>query len=105
MSPLVEFQGNGSVSVAEGLTVNQPDSAVHGSEDEDMIQRLPHIIPHYRADNATGYVHLVTANLGTQYTSTLSPFKRTKDGHGSNISLAVQFAGPSHWDAEAKKVN
>ena len=93
------------MSVAEGLTANHPYSAVHGLADEEMVQRLPHTIPHYRADNATGYAHHLMATLGTHYTSTLAPFKRTKDGHGSNIALAAQFSTPSHWDADAKKVN
>ena len=70
-----------------------------------MIQRLPHTIPHYRAEKSTVYAHLVTATLGTQYTLTLAQFKRAKDGRGGKIALEAQFAGPSHWDAEAKKVN
>ena len=70
-----------------------------------MVQRLPHTSPHYRAVNATGYAHLVTATLGTQYALTLAPYKRAKDGHGAKIALEEQLVGPAHWDAEAKKVN
>ena len=70
-----------------------------------MIKSLPHTIPHYRADNATGYEHLVTETLGTQYALTLAPCKLAKDGRGAQISLEAQFAGPTHWDSEAKKVN
>ena len=93
------------MSVAEGLTANQTYSTVHGSVEEEMVQRLRHTSPHYRAQNATGYDHLVTSNLGTQYTLTLNPFKRAKDIRGAKIALEAQFAGPGHWDAEAKKVN
>ena len=70
-----------------------------------MVQRLPHTSPHYRADNVTVYAHLVTENLGTQYTLTLAPFKLAKDGRGVKILLEAQFAELAHWDAEAKKVN
>ena len=47
------LRDNVVVSVSEALTVNQPNSAVHGLVEEDMVQRLPHTSPHYRADNAT----------------------------------------------------
>ena len=70
-----------------------------------MVQRQPHTIPHYREDKTTGYAHLVMANLGTQYSLNLAPYKRTKDGREAKITLEAQFAGPTHWDAEAKKVN
>ena len=73
------------MTVAKALTGNQPYSAVHGLVEEEMVQRLPHTRPHYRADNATGYAHLVMATLGTQYASTLSPFKQAKGGHGAKI--------------------
>ena len=99
------FRDNVAVSVAETLTANQPYSAVHGSVKEEMVQRLTHTRPHYRADNATGYAHLVTKTFGTQYASTLAPFKQAKDGRGTKIALEAQSAGPAHWDAEAKKVN
>ena len=70
-----------------------------------MVQRLPHTIPHYRVDNSIRYSHLVTATIGTQYTPNHFPFKQPKDGRGGKIALEAQFAGPTHWDAEAKKVN
>ena len=90
------FRYNVAVAVAEALTVNQPYSAVHVSVEEDMVQRLPHTRTHYRADNTTGYAHLVTETLGTQYASTLAPYKRAKNGRGANIALEAQFAGPAH---------
>ena len=73
--------------MAEALTVNQPYSAVHGSVEEDMVQRLPHTSPHYRADNATGYAHIVKATIGTQYALTLAPYTRAKGGRGAKIAL------------------
>ena len=70
-----------------------------------MVQRLPHTIPHYRAEKSTVYAHLVTATLGTHYVSTLDPFKRAKDRRGAKIALEAQFEGPAYWVAEAKNLN
>ena len=89
-------------AVAPGLEMDQPYSAEHGSVSEEMVQRMPHTHPLYRPDNATGYSHLVTATLGTQYASTIAPFKRSKDGRGALFALKAQFAGAAHWDREVR---
>ena len=47
------LRDNVAVSVSEAITVNQPNSAVHGLVEEDMLQRLTHTSPHYRAENVT----------------------------------------------------
>ena len=61
-----------------------------------------HTHPLFRPDNATGYAQLVTATLGTQYASTIAPFKRTKNGRAALQALKAQFAGRAHWDKEVK---
>ena len=99
------FRDNVAVAVAEVITANQPCYAIHGSVEEEMVQRLPHTSPHYKADNATGYAHLATATIVTQYASILAPFKGANDGRGAKIALGAQFAVPAHWYAEAKNVN
>ena len=88
---------------AEALAADQPYSAKHGLVDEDMVQRLAHAGCQFKADKATGFSHLVTATLGTIYATTLSPFRRSKDSCGAMIEMKAQFAGPDHWDEEAKK--
>ena len=90
---------------AESLAPDQPYSAKHGSVDEEMVQRLAHAGCQFKEDNATGFSHLVTATLWTIYATTLSPFKRSKDSRSAMISMKAQFAGPAHWDEEAKKMN
>ena len=82
------------MTVAEVLTANQTYSTVHGSVEEEMGQRLPRTSPHYRADNETLYAHLVMATLGTQYPSTLAPFKQAKDVHGTKIALKRNLRDP-----------
>ena len=91
--------------VAPALEPDQPYSTEHGSVANELVNRLSHTHPLYRIDNATGYSQLVTATLGTQYASTIAPFKRIKDGHGALRALRVQFAGPAHWDKEVRVMN
>lgn len=89
-------------AVAPALEADQPFSTEHGSVSQELVARMSHAHPLFRPDNATGYAQLVTATLGTQYASTIAPFKRTKDGRGALKALKAQFAGKSHWDKEVK---
>ena len=91
--------------VSEALAPDQPYSAEHVSVDEEMVQRLAHAGCRFKADKDTGFPHLVTATLGTIYATTLSTFKRSKDSYSAMIAMKAQFAGPAHWDKEAKKMN
>ena len=89
-------------AVAPALEADQPFSTEHGSVSQELVARMSHAHPLFRPDNATGYAQLVTATLGTQYASTIAPFKRTKDGRGALKALKAQFAGKAHWDKEVK---
>ena len=89
-------------AAAPPQAIDQPFSEEHGSVSAEMVARMPHTHPLYRPDNATGYAQLVTATLGTQYASTIAPFKRAKDGRGALMALKAQFAGAAHWDREVK---
>ena len=90
---------------APALEANQPFSEEHGSISAELSARMSHAHALYRPDNATGYAQLVTATLGTQYASTIAPFKRAKDGRGALFALKAQFAGAAHWDREVKQMN
>ena len=89
-------------TVVPVLAADQPYSTLHRSVAREMVERLSHAHPHYCINNATGYSQLVTAMLGTQYTSTIALLKRHKDGHGALLALKAQFAGPAHWDREVR---
>ena len=91
--------------IAPALEADQPYSTMHGSVSGEMVERMSHAHPLYRPDNATGYAQLVTATLGTQYASTIAPFKRSKDGRGALFALKAQFAGAAHWDREVQVMN
>ena len=66
---------------------DQPYSVEHKSVAGEMVHWLSHDHPLYRVDNATGYSQLVTATLGTQYSSTIAPFKRARYGRGALLAL------------------
>ena len=87
------------------LKADQPYSEAHGSVAGEMVNRLPHIHPLYRVDNATGFSQLVTATMGTQYSSTIAPFKRSRNGRGALEALKAQFAGPAYWDKTVRTMN
>ena len=89
-------------AVAPALEPDQPFSTEHSSVSHEMVARMSHTHPLFRADNATGYAQLVTATLGTQYASTIAPFKRTKNGRAALKALKAQFAGKAYWDKEVK---
>ena len=67
-----------------------------------MIQRFSHTRHLYKADNATVYAQLMIATLGSQYASTISPFKRAKNGRGEINAPKAHFSGAAHWDREVK---
>ena len=84
---------------------NQPYSMEHKSVAGEMVHRLSHDHPLYRVDNATGYSQLVTATHGMQYSSTIAPFKCSRNGRGALLALKAQFAGALHWDREVRTMN
>ena len=45
------------------------------------------------------------AKLGTQYTTSISAFKRTKNGRAAYFALKTQHAGPARWDQEIRTQN
>ena len=75
------------VGPATTLTPNQSYFTTHGSAEEEMVHPLAHSHPFYKADNATVYDLLVIATLGSQYASTIVPFKIVENGRGSINAL------------------
>ena len=77
----------------------------HESVAGEMVHCLSYLHPLFRVDNATGYSQLVTATLGTQYSSMIAPFKRARNGRGALEALKAQFARAAHWDREVRTMN
>ena len=91
------YRDNDAVpAIAPLLAADQPFSIEHGSVAQELVARMPHAHPLFRPDNATGYAQLVTATLGTQYASTIAPFKRTRNARAALKALKAQFAGKAH---------
>jgi hypothetical protein len=59
----------------------------------------------FRDDNASVFDDIEEATRGTKYASSISPFKRRKDGRAAFLALKEQHAGQAHWDKEAKLAN
>ena len=79
------------------LAPAQPLTSTHGWVEEETIQRFEHSHPFYKADNATLYAHLGIATLGSQYASTIAPFKTAKNSSVPINASKDQFSGAAHW--------
>ena len=90
------------VGPATNIADDKPYSATHGLVEEETIQRSKHTHPLYKAYNATVYAQLVIATLGSQYASTINPFKIANNGCGSINALKSLFSVAAHWDREVK---
>ena len=88
--------------VAPPLAHGQPYSIEHGSVENEMIHRLSHTHALFRDDNAKVYHYLEEATRTTIYSSTLTPFKRRKDGRGAYLALLSQHAGDDKWEKELR---
>lgn len=92
-------------AAAPALKEDQPYSTKHKSVAGELVARMTHTHPLFCIDNLTVYTQLVTATMGTQYSSTIAPFKRTRDGRGALLALKSQFAGAAHWDKEVRTMS
>ena len=90
-------------AICPPLATDQPYSDLHGSVEEDMINRASHSHGLYRADNATVYYKLEEATRSTAYADSIKPFQRTKNGRDAFLALTNQYAGIDKWEAEIKK--
>lgn len=89
-------------AAAPRLATNRPYSAEHGSVEGELIARLSHDHPLFRDDNAKVYYFLEEATRSTQYSSSLKPYQRAKDGRAAFMALISQHAGVDKWERELK---
>ena len=83
--------------VSPPILADLPYSEEHGSVGGELISRVSHTHLAFRDDNSDIYHDLEEATRHTQYTASLSPFKRTKDGRGAYFALVTQYAGLEKW--------
>ena len=69
-----------------------------GSVLDELIARLKHDDPLFKADNAAVYSMLEEATRGTVYASTVKPHSRKKDGRTAWNSMVSSHAGNDKWE-------
>ena len=80
-----------------------PYGALAGSIDRELILRASHTHLVFSHDNQKVYELLEEALRTTVYSSTLSGFKRTKDGRAVWLAIIAQHVGRDKWESEAEK--
>lgn len=73
-------------------------SAVAGSIVQELVNRLSHTHPLYRADNATLFSMIEEATRGTIYAPAIRPYARNKDGRSAYLSVISSHAGNDKWE-------
>ena len=86
------------VGLVATIAPNQPYSVIHGSVEEEMIQQFAQSHPFYKVDNSTVNSQLVVSTIGSQYASTIDPFKIANNCNGSINALKSQCTGAMHWE-------
>ena len=94
--PIFPLEGN------DPLDHNAYYGASGGLADE-LVDRIPHIGPIYKNDNASVYQKIEEAVRGTSVESTIKPFSRRKDGRGAFLALIANYSGDVKYRAIAKK--
>ena len=69
-----------------------------GSVVDELINRLTHVDPLFKSDNAMVYSLLEEATRGSVYAPTIKPFARRKDGRSAWLSMVSSHAGEDKWE-------
>ena len=85
------------------LERGKPWSEIYGSIRNEMEFCLSHDHPVFDDDNQAMFNLIHDSLQGTQYSATINPYKRKKDGLGAWKALNDQHAGKDRWDAEVKR--
>ena len=90
---------------APPVATGQPFADVYGSVEEELIARSSHTHALFRTDNAKVYFYLEEATRSTQFSASIKPFSRTKNGRDAWNAIVNQYAGKDKWNAELKRQN
>ena len=69
-----------------------------GSVLEDLILRTSHSHPLFKQDNATVFTMIEEAARGSQFATTIQPFKNRKNGRAAWLSLLSSHVGADKWE-------
>ena len=70
-----------------------------GSVLQDLILRLSHDHPLFKTDNSTVY----GSTRGSNYSHTIKPFSRTKNGRGAWLAIMTSHVGINQWEKIEKE--
>lgn len=73
----------------------------HGSSDsvlEDLILCTSHSHPLFKQDNVTVFTMIEEAAQGSQFATTIQPFKNKKNGWAAWLSLLSSHVGADKWE-------
>ena len=85
------------------LMANRPYSAVNGSVVQELVARASHTHALFDSDNELVFNHIEEAVRSTQYSATLSGFRRAKNGRDAWIAIKAQYVGKDKWQKDVKK--
>ena len=82
---------------------NKSYSDATGSVEMELISRATYNHSSYKEDNKKLYQFLEEATRTTQYSHSIRPFSRTKNGSEAYAAIKAQYAGRDKWQSEIKK--
>jgi hypothetical protein len=81
----------------------KPHSEEHGSIEGDLIARMTHNHALFKVDNGAVYDMIESSTRGSDVTSSIAPFCKTRDGRGALNALKSQHAGKAVYDRLVKE--
>lgn len=85
------------------LDTNKSYSASTGSVEMELISRATYDHSSFKEDNKKLYQFLEEATRTTQYSHSIRPFSRNKNGSEAYKAMKAQYAGRDKWQSEIKK--
>jgi hypothetical protein len=86
------------------LLAGEPHSEVHGGSIEgNMIMRMSHAHPLFKADNGAVFELIETAVQRTAVAASIAPFHYEQNDRNAFIAIRAQHAGKDVWDKLVKE--
>ena len=90
-------------AVPPPLQAGKPHSEQHGSIEGDLIGHMTHNHALFKVDNGAVYDMIESSTRGSDVTSSIAPFRKTRDGRGALNALKSQHAGKAVYDRLVKE--
>jgi hypothetical protein len=90
-------------AVPPPLQVGKPHSEEHGSIKGDLIGHMTHNHALFKVDNGSVFDMIESSTRGSDVTSLIAPFRKTRDGRGALNALKTQHARKAIYDCLVKE--